>query len=176
MNLNYISTIVLLSVLSFVHTNGKNTRTTASSYTILASTDKIDYILFGIYCGECSGHCATMFQYYMMGNTNNLLVDSSDSYFKNNGNISCKTPITDRKKIILAESVVEQIPNQLLTTSNLTETFGCPDCTDGCGIYFEFRQEGKIKKFYIDNTSRLPKDIQTFGEFLASTIMKLNKN
>ena len=45
------------------------------------------YIIFGVFCGECSGHCATMYRYNMRGNSNTLFVDSTDSYFKNYGKV-----------------------------------------------------------------------------------------
>jgi hypothetical protein len=109
----------------------------------------IQYVVFGVYCGECGGHCATMYRCNLIGNAATLFVDSTDSYFKKHGDIECNTEVDDLKKLNLAMSVVAQIPAQILTAEKLSERFGCPDCTDGCGIYFEFKQGLKVKKFYI---------------------------
>ena len=38
----------------------------------------VEYIVYGIYCGECYGHCATMFKI----DDTHLLIDTTDTYFK----------------------------------------------------------------------------------------------
>ena len=135
-----------------------------------------EYILFGRFCGECGSHCATMFRYNMGGNSNTLFVDYTDSYFNKNGKIACATLITDNEKYILAGSVIKKIPAQLLNTSNPQERFGCPDCTDGCGIYFEFGLAGKVKRFSIDTeTSELTPEMKSFSEFLQQVIDEMKK-
>lgn len=134
------------------------------------------YILFGMYCGECGSHCATMFLYNIGGNANTLLADYTDSYFNNNGKVICSTPTVDIKKIHLARSIIDKIPSRLLTTSRPQERFGCPDCTDGCGIYFEFGLAGKVKRFAIDTeTSKLTPDMKAFSEFLQQVIDDMKK-
>ncbi|MEO8771201.1 MAG: hypothetical protein ABI402_13990 [Ferruginibacter sp.] len=140
-----------------------------------ADTNRMyEYILFGMFCGECGSHCATMFQYNMIGNATTLLADYTDSYFEHKDNVICKTPIKNVEKMHLANSIVEKIPVQLLTTSQ--HRFGCPDCTDGCGIYFEFSLKGKVKKFTIDTeTSKLSPDMKSFSEFLQELITEMKK-
>jgi hypothetical protein len=153
-------------------------QTTSGTQTKSAETkrDYPSYIIFGVFCGECSGHCATMYRYNMMGNSNTLLVDSTDSYFKNYGKVVCKTQINDIDKFKIANKLVQQIPKTFLKTDKPKETFGCPDCTDGCGIYFEVGQDTAIKKFYIDyHTSELDKEVKDFGEFIKETLVQLNK-
>lgn len=95
---------------------------------------KLEYMVFGVFCGECSGHCASMYRYNITDSANTLWVDTTDSYFTNYGNIQCKTLVADLKKSSLADSIARKIPQIFLTTTLLKETFGCPDCTDGCGI------------------------------------------
>jgi len=137
----------------------------------------IDHVTFGIYCGECSRHCATMYQYNMMGNANTLLMDTADSYFKNNRNVICKTSLTDRIKFILAAGIVAKIPSAFLTTRDSVEVFGCPDCTDGCGIYFELSNSHQVKKFYIDtDIDKLAEPVKAFAVFLKTQIDSLNKS
>jgi len=134
------------------------------------------YIIFGVFCGECSSHCATMYHYNMMGNSNSLFVDSTDSYFKNYGKIIFKTAISNNTKFQIVSKLVQRIPKAFLTTENTQQTFGCPDCTDGCGIYFKIGQGKTIKKFYIDyNTTELDKEVKDFGEFVKETLRQLNK-
>jgi hypothetical protein len=146
-----------------------------TSYFTSSDTTTLDYIIFGIYCGECGNHCATMYQYNAGGNSNTLLVDSSDSYFKNYGKIKFDKAVNDTRRFYLAQSIFKQIPTELLTTTKLTASFGCSDCTDGCGIYFEFKQGSKVKKFYIDyQTSQLTTDIKKFAEYLKTTIGQIN--
>jgi hypothetical protein len=142
----------------------------------LAHEDKaaIRSIIFGVYCGECGSNCATMYG-YIAGNAQMFLVDSSDSYFHNKGEIKFAQSVNDHRRSNLAKTVIKQIPNKLLTTTKLVERFGCPDCTDGCGIYFELTQGNSVKKFYIDyNTLQLSAEIKKFAEFLKTTINQLN--
>ena len=88
----YISIIVSLAVFSY----GQTTKSSVKGYNeshelisdkedykkgtfLLATPDTTpDYILFGIFCGECNHDCATMFQYNMIGNANTLLVDNTE--------------------------------------------------------------------------------------------------
>jgi hypothetical protein len=131
-----------------------------------------DYIIFGRFCGECGSNCAVMHRYNP--NTKELFADYTDSYFKKDGNIVCKTKVSDSTKIILADSICKSIPDFLINNTNLSERFGCPDCTDGCGIYVEFKQSDKTKRFYIDHHSNeLQKELQTFTILLVNIIDSL---
>lgn len=131
-------------------------------------------IVFGVYCGFCAKNCATMFRFNNTGNNMTLMVDSTDSFFKNNGVVTFNTVVSNVNRIDLAHSIMGQIPTELLTTDKETERFGCPDCADGCGIYFELAQNNKVKKFYIDNdAAQLTGEIKIFAEYLKSTIAQL---
>jgi hypothetical protein len=172
---NYISVLFLVTILPFGHSTTKNAR--LSEFDKSYGDLNLDYIKFGVYCGECYGHCSTMYQYNMMGNANTLLVDTSESYFKNQGNIVCNILIVDRVKMQLANDVAKQVPKRLLNTFKSSEQFGCPDCTDGCGIYFEFKRQNETRKFYIDtDTTKLPDAIKSFSQLLLTTSSKLGQN
>ncbi|MEO8710598.1 MAG: hypothetical protein ABI405_00675 [Parafilimonas sp.] len=177
-NLNLISALFFLTAISC----GQTTTSTKSNYSqskssSFQSNNNLDYIKFGVYCGECYGHCSTMYEYNMMGNANTLLMDTTESYFKDSGNVICKTVISSRANFDLASNVVKQIPKRLLNSFKSTDRFGCPDCTDGCGIYFEFKRQNEIKKFYIDtDTTQLPNDIKLFGKLLTTTTNELLEN
>jgi len=141
-----------------------------------AKQDYPSYIIFGVFCGECSGNCATMYRYNMMGNSNTLFVDSTDSYFKNYGKVVCKTQINDIAKFQIVNKLVQQIPETFLKSGKTDQTFGCPECTDGCGIYFELGQGTTTKKFYIDyHMGGSEEEVKDFSEFIKETLLQLNK-
>ncbi|MFM7856404.1 MAG: hypothetical protein ACKO96_31910 [Flammeovirgaceae bacterium] len=135
---------------------------------------KLDYIIFGRFCGECSGECATMYKLDILNNK--LLTDHTDSYwnYKWGTPMKFETHIDDETKKILSKQILDSIPNSILTTHKPAERFGCPDCTDGCGIFFETKSDTTIKKFYLDyQTEQLTGDIKLFAEYLKKIIEKL---
>lgn len=133
---------------------------------------EIDYIIFGRHCGECSHNCATMYKYDYI--ENKFLVDYSDSFFKNRDNITFANNILSKNKLDLVEHIKDSIPDILLSNSKIRDRFGCPDCYDGCGIYFEFKQNKIIRKYDIDyQTSQLNGEIKIFAEYLKRIIQKL---
>ena len=140
------------------------------------TSNEIEQMTVGVFCGECGNHCATMYRYYLGGNANMLWVDYTDSYFKKGEDkMTFGTQITDIKKYELVNDIIKHIPDSLLLTEKATQRFGCPDCTDGCGIYLEIVQNNKAKKFAIDyQTSQLSGYIKEFAEYLKITIGKLN--
>lgn len=139
-------------------------------------SNEIEQMTVGVFCGECGNHCATMYRYYLGGNANMLWVDNTDSYFKKGEDkMTFETQITDIKKYELVNDIIKHIPDSLLLTEKTRQCFGCPDCTDGCGIYLEIVQNKKAKKFAIDyHTSQLDSYIKEFAEYLIITIGKLN--
>jgi hypothetical protein len=117
-----------------------------------------------------------MYRYNMMGNINTLFVDSTDSYFHNAGKITANTTIRDKWKFQLAENLVHKIPLSFLKTEKREQNFGCPDCTDGCGIYFEMGDGITMKKFHIDyRTENLDTEVKQFGESVKKTLDQLSK-
>lgn len=150
----------------------KNIDTTTISSRIINA--RIDNIIFGRYCGECGGECATMYKYDYL--RNKLLVDHSDSYFKNRDNITFANNILNKNKIDLVVKIIDSIPAILYSNSNLRDRYGCPDCADGCGIYFEFKLGKIIRKYDIDyQTSQLNGEIKIFAEFLKRMIKEVEK-
>lgn len=136
----------------------------------------IDQIIFGVYCGECVNHCATMYRYSMDGNQKTFSIDLTDSYFKNTSEITFNSYLNDQFYFDIGHEIVSNIPDTLLTSNKPSEQFGCPDCSDGCGIYFEITKDSKKQKFYIDNqTSELTGDIKNFAEFIKTKIHQLEK-
>ncbi len=172
--MTYLKLIAGILIITFT-TFGQSTNRTQSKR-LNVKRDNPSSIIFGIFCGECIGHCATMYRYNIIGSSKTLYVDTTDSYFKNFGKVLCKTQISDTSEFEAIDKLVQHIPKAFFTTVKTELTFGCPDCTDGCGIYFELRQDTTIRKFYIDySTDKLEKDAKDFGEFVKTTIGELNK-
>jgi hypothetical protein len=150
--------------------SSKKTRGTA----INSTNTKFDYIIFGRYCGECGGECATMYKLDIVNNQ--LLADHTDSYwdYKLGTPMKFETHIDIENKMLIAKQILDSIPQSILTMSKPAERFGCPDCTDGCGIFLETRSDTTIKKFYIDyQTGQLTGDIKPYAERLKKIIDKL---
>ncbi len=150
--------------------NSKNTKQTLTNPT----GKKPDYIIFGRFCGECGGECATMYKLDIINNK--LFADHTDSFWEYKWGTPMKfeTHIDNETKILLAKQILDSIPKSILATSRPAERFGCPDCTDGCGIFLETKSDTTIKKFYIDyQTGQLTGDIKVFAEYLKKTIHKL---
>ena len=149
----------------------------AKDHAVEVPKTTIGYILFGRFCGECGGHnCATMFQYTPADNS--LWVDSTDGFWElmrhHEIKLACNTKINNKKRIDLAGSVVQHIPQSFLDSKDTIKRYGCPDCTDGCGIYFEWVQNGQRKQYSIDpHDSKLPPEIQAFCNYLESIIFEL---
>src|SRR5579863_7453788 len=134
------------------------------------SNENINYVVFGYFCGECDRRCATMYLFKLGGNENTYFMDTSDSYFKNKGNVVCSIEIVDAKNYELGKNISNQIPSELLTCPSKSEKYGCPDCNDECGIYFEMMQDNEVKRFYFDtDISKYDADLKIFVILLANT-------
>jgi hypothetical protein len=135
----------------------------------------IDQIIFGRYCGECAGICAPMYRYSAKGNQNSFYADYTDSFWKDT--IRFGTALNDALNFKIGSEIIAAIPDSLFITEK--QKFGCPDCTDGCGLYFEMSDfetlaPNKTKKFRIDaQTEQLTGQIRGFAELLMSKLPKI---
>lgn len=135
--------------------------------------NKVEQVVFGLFCGECAGHCATMYRYD--GAT--MMVDYTDSYFKGDSKMVFETPLSGESYQEIGEQVISNIPESMLKSVIRSRRYGCPDCTDGCGIYFEFTKNGMTRRFAIDRFStELPSEIRTFVDFLQQQLRELPGN
>jgi hypothetical protein len=136
-------------------------------------------IIFGRFCGECIGNCAPMFRLNTMGNATTLWADYENNYFKGNGTLEFATDLNQRELIDKAYQVMWKLPKALLNAKQDEKTFGCPDCTDGCGIYIEFMTElgGKSKIYRLDwgPSDSIPKEITDYADFVDTTINEIMK-
>lgn len=133
------------------------------------TTPNVEYIVYGIYCGECYGHCATMFK---IDNTH-LLIDTTDSYFKNQPQgekVTFTGDSLNREQFQKAIILKSTIPKLLLDSKD--RKFGIPDEYDQCGIFIQFKIANKLKTFHIDtNLKEVPAEIRSY----AQSIMALSR-
>lgn len=136
---------------------------------------QLSQIIFGTYCSECARNCATMFRYTINGRQSTFSADFTDGYFKKSG-LTFNTTFHEAFYFDIAKEIVANIPDTLLNNHFSTQRFGCPDCTDGCGIYFEMTKDNKKQRFYIDyQTSALEGDMKIFADFLKTKVRQLKK-
>lgn len=137
---------------------------------IIEQAYEFEHIIFGRFCGFCNGECAVM--YKIDFKTKRLFADHTESYWKHhNGNdLQFATEIDNKSKIEAAMKIPASVPLSILEAKSKSR-FGCPDCADGCGIYFEFKKDGETKSFYIDyQTDQLEGEIKDFADYLRSVI------
>jgi hypothetical protein len=141
--------------------------------TITKAPSQPDYIIFGRFCGECGGECATM--YKIDFGQNKLFADHTDSYWSREEKpLVFQTAILDTAKINLARKIWNNTPDFIATYKDRIKTFGCPDCTDGCGIYLEISNQGVLRRFRIDaQTEQISGEIRAYAELLNETIDKM---
>ena len=157
---------------------GKSLTDTAAKAKTSHPADSIikgDYILFGKFCGECMGECATMYKLDIEKNT--LYVDHTDSFWKykygDKMPIHFSEIVTDTAAIALAQKLNRTLP-AFVTSGEKYGKVGCPDCTDGCGIYIETRRNNSIKQRNIDyQTSTLKGTVKKDVEYIKSIIDKM---
>ncbi|WP_196888250.1 hypothetical protein [Aureivirga sp. CE67] len=98
---------------------------------------RIIYVAYGYYCGECANECTKMYKHYLIGNMTTFWTDKTDSYFKDGG-LKFETKMSRESEKISFE-LINKIPKSILASDRNRNIYGCPDCDDGCGLYFEFQ-------------------------------------
>lgn len=162
--------ISILSLLSFASS-------CSASTTEKEIAPIISYVTYGYYCGECTVECTKMYNHFLKGFRTTFWTDTTDSYFSDDG-LKFETKMTREAEKIGFE-IIDNIPDQFLKTESARNIFGCPDCNDGCGLYFEFLLSEFDSKpivfemeYDLSNTSG---EIKEFGELIKSTISKLER-
>ena len=104
-------------------------------------------MVFGNFAGECVGNCGTMYQV-----SEKVIVRDTTSFFENRNDLT--------KLSIKYQNVSEQddegnfdnfklnVPLAMLLDPR--NQFGCPDCSDQGGYYFQFTLLGITRRFQID--------------------------
>jgi len=162
--------------ISLSHTNivaGNNPKHKAD-VSIIDVKSKLDHIIFGRFCGECAGECATMYKLDVLNNT--LAADHTDSYWKYTDETPMKfeTAIHDKTVELLARQVLDSIPDFMMNSQETTQRYGCPDFTDGCGMFLEIKKDNTVRKFYIDyQIGKLTGQVKIFADQLKKIINQI---
>ena len=171
--------LLILTLVSCKNQSNSELNVNTSEKNIETETLKFREIIFGRYCGECEESCAPMFLLKMEKKELYLWADFEDKYFSLQNKREFKTDLNQKKNISIAVEIAEKIPETLYNWKTGKETFGCPDCTDGCGYYLEFiKENGDLKIFDLDDfeeTENIPKEVLEFTHFLAKRINKLTE-
>jgi hypothetical protein len=123
-------------------------------------TNENDYLIFGHFYGFCGGEqCIEVFKL----TDTNLYEDSEDNYALDTFNFEEK----EIEKFNLAKDLVFFLPAKLLTEKD--DVLGCPDCSDGGGVYIEYSKNG------IKNSWRIDQFKQNIPEYLHDFIDKVNE-
>lgn len=122
--------------------------------------NKMDYLIFGHFHGECLGEgCVETFK--LTGDK--LYEDTLDIY--NAENLAFVE--LSREKFELVKDIIDYFPTKLL--SDKETRFGCPDCRDQGGVFIQYSENGIVKSWRID------KDKDMIPEYLHNFIDKVNE-
>ncbi len=105
-----------------------------------------DYFIFGTFYGECIGEgCVEIYKI-----DNDMLYEDIEDMYPNGGSQETGNyqALSDEKFMEVNE-IVSNIPETIWRIDE--GTIGCPDCTDGGGVYIEIKKEGTTKVWLIDN-------------------------
>lgn len=138
---------------------------------------RIIYVKYGKFCGECGTNCTQMYHHFLIGNITTFWTDKTDSYFSKTG-LKCETKM-NRESEKLSFDLIQNIPDSILKSKTLINNYDCPDCDDGCGIYFEFKLDEENSEPII---YKMPWDLGTtsgqvkeLGEIIKETVVNLKE-
>ena len=114
-----------------------------------------NYLIFGHFYGECMGeYCVEIYKL----EDGKLYEDSNDSYPSNSIPYAGEFLELSHDQYNLVKDLKEHIPGGLTEIEDII--VGCPDCTDGGGIYIEINQNGDVRYWMIDQfLSNIPETI-----------------
>lgn len=125
-----------------------------------------DHFIFGVYGTFCLSSCGT---YYNVKN-NQLYIDTLVKPISGPFTFA-PTPLA-QSKYQIAKAVQDSLPQYLLSHPN--QTFGCPGCTDGPGLYIELVQNGQKTYWNIDDLSTsLPTPVQNYVKQINTALKQL---
>ncbi len=124
-----------------------------------------ELFIFGTFYGECAGpKCVTIFKI-----ENEKLYEDTIDVVPYHGFLNGEFVQLPDSKYQLAKELVQKLPDLLLTDKK--HVYGCPDCGDWGGIYFEIKIDSLHKSWLIDlmNTD-LPADLIPFKDEIKRTV------
>ena len=127
-------------------------------------------LVFGQYYGFCpsTADCAQV--YKLEGDQ--LYADETTRVLGSEAEIAFKASPLPADKYDLAKSLADDVPAELLTATG--EVFGSPDAHDQGGIVLEITQDGKPKRFYLDNNeAALPATLVPYAQRIKRVVAAL---
>jgi hypothetical protein len=151
--------VLLLAIVSCADENNSDPQKLAASEPL--DLQKLDsYLIFGHFFGECGGEACV--ENFII--TNSLLREDSKDQYGLTREFEFNIDLTD--KLQQVKDLRNSIPEALLTSAPV---IGCPDCTDGGGIYIEIKADGVTKHWSIDK-QRTPDDLSEFVALVEAKI------
>lgn len=126
-----------------------------------------NFLIFGHFYGMCAGEgCIEIFKL----TEKELYEDIRDEYAAQN----MEFVELGNDKFEQVKDLMDFFPNQLL---NHKETvFGCPDCSDGGGLFIQYSYYGKVKTWRIDQfKDNVPKYLHGFMDKVNEKIKLINE-
>ena len=78
-----------------------------------------------------------------------------------------------KDKFEQVKDLVDLFPTQLLNEN--VNTFGCPDCTDGGGLFIQYSENGTLKSWRIDQIKgNVPSFLHDFMDKVNEKIELIN--
>ena len=136
-----------------------------------------DYFLFGEYYGQCyiDGECCdgeTCVEIFKIENTQ-LFEDTNDNFPPTSAPYEGNYIILADSTYQIVNNLLDEIPRKLFKESK--SIIGCPDCSDGGGIYIEVSRAGEVRYWLIDRIEEnLPKYLIPFRQSVVSAIENIN--
>lgn len=129
--------------------------------------NKMDYLIFGHFHGECIGEgCVETFK--LTGDR--LYEDTLDHYNAEN----FEFVELSSEKFEQVKDIIEYFPTKLLNDKDTT--FGCPDCRDQGGIFIQYSENGIVKSWRIDKDKDvIPTYLHKFVDKVNETIRLINE-
>ncbi len=158
-------TLAIVSLSAIVSCGGVSESSTVNTPTDTISQVRTNSLIFGEFYGFCQGEtCIETFKL----EDGKLYEDSKDD--RNHQLFKFQALSNDKYNQV--KGLLNQVPNELLTHKE--GRIGCPDCTDGGGIYISINHKGTLKSWQIDNNlDNVPTELHTFVKAVQEKVRLL---
>ena len=125
-----------------------------------------NYLVFGHFYGMCAGEgCVETYKLTDM----KLYEDLIDDYSGQN----LEFVELENETFAQVNDLVDFFPNQLLSEEETV--FGCPDCSDGGGLFIQYSDNGNLKSWRIDQfQNNVPSYLHAFIDQVNEAIALIN--
>lgn len=130
-----------------------------------------EHIVFGNYYGFCAGEdCINIYKI-----TNSALYANTNSVYPGNTNffpgVYQQLPHEKFKAVV---SMLNATPVHLLSIEDTI--IGCPDCSDGGGVYFEYKVDGFHKFWLIDQfKENIPAELHSLVDAVNESVATIKQ-